>query len=427
MPKIKNKFIFIVIVLILFIISIQFFISFTKASVDTNSYVVLIKWNWFLNENPLEIDKREELDIWDEVSTLWEESFAVIEWWDGSITRLWGDTNIIVNETYVSNDLNKINIAFVLLSWKTWSNITSFFSSDSYFKEYFNDIEAWVRWTVFSVNLEEDYVYSLDHNISLKTKDNKTYVVEKDKPFSITDLDFIDLKQFLETIKDKSFEKINMDFDKEYILWLKQDLVSTFKSNNPLLYVLRYFSPKYYVLYKLDNSWEYNEIYEIITTKLDDEDKSYLYEKILTYYQKLDFVTNDDVELFEKKILYKKILIVLADNNNKELLIKSTINDFNDIVSSDNYNFLEDIISILDNNKDILDYLKIDFSSMIDIDFMPEELKEIFSRNLDSIKNIFWDQIDFDIFSIDWVLDLHDKAKEKINDWLEKIVDQFKK
>lgn len=73
----------------------------------------------------------------DSIRTIGKESLAVIEWGDGSITRLGGNTKISVGNNEVSRDYTKIDISFDLIAGKTWSNVVSFISGDSAFTQTF--------------------------------------------------------------------------------------------------------------------------------------------------------------------------------------------------------------------------------------------------------------------------------------------------
>ena len=125
MTKIKNKFIIFIILIIIWIIWFWIFSSFYNKNVDRDSYVILLNWKAVLNNNILSLDEKEKLSIWDTIRTIWEDALAILEWWDWSVTRLWWDTSIEINELFVSNDLWKLNISFELINWKTWSNVIS--------------------------------------------------------------------------------------------------------------------------------------------------------------------------------------------------------------------------------------------------------------------------------------------------------------
>jgi len=64
MKKSKNKFIIWIILLVLFTLIIQLYISYFSNKIDTNSYLSLVEWKATLNEELLNIDDREALESW---------------------------------------------------------------------------------------------------------------------------------------------------------------------------------------------------------------------------------------------------------------------------------------------------------------------------------------------------------------------------
>jgi hypothetical protein len=125
MRKTGNKFIIFVILGIIWITGVTLYSSFFN-SPSRDSFVILLNGKAMLNQKMLEWDTRNKLQVWDSLRTIWEKSLAVIEWWDGSVTRLWGDSRLTIGELRVSDNLWKINISFELLNGKTWSNVISF-------------------------------------------------------------------------------------------------------------------------------------------------------------------------------------------------------------------------------------------------------------------------------------------------------------
>ena len=387
MKKIKNKFIIFILILVLLVIVVQiFFISSNK--IDTNSYVVLVEWQAIKNKKFLKQDIKQMVLAWDSIRTIWKNSIAVIEWWDGSITRLWPNTFLTVNQNDVSEDLTKIQILFKLLSWKTWSNVINFIWEDSYFKEQFDYVEAWVRWTVFNVDLDNDYLWVTSHEVDLTTKDWKTFKIGENEVISLSNFSLVDLQFFLTELKDEAWENLNTKLDIDLINHLKSKIWGDLGKNNPLLFVLEIFIPKYRVLYELDNGKNLEKIKKIISW-LSDKDKEFLYKKITTKYQKLNFALPSEDKLYKEKILYKKVLLLLASPGNKENLVKYSLFDFKHIVNSWDTKNLEETISLLSDNKDVLDNLKIDFKDFINLDLIPEDLRNKLQDNLDELKYIF--------------------------------------
>ena len=106
----KNKFITFIILLILCVIWAGLYHAYVFTKADRGSFVILIEGEAFLNDQVLELEKREALNIWDIISTKWENSLAVIEWWDGSLTRIGWNSSIELNELFITHDISKMNI-----------------------------------------------------------------------------------------------------------------------------------------------------------------------------------------------------------------------------------------------------------------------------------------------------------------------------
>lgn len=369
MLKIKNKFIIFIISTIVLIITAWVFKSFYEKNINRDSYVVLLKWQATLNNSLLKIDDKQKLTIWDTVRTIWKNALAVLEWWDGSVTRLWWDSSVKIKDLYVSGDVSKINIWFDLLSWKSWSNIISFLWEWSYFKEYFRDSEAAVRWTIFSLDLNNDYLNVTDHKVTLNSN-WKTVVIDKERPFNIKTFDFIALEEFIKNLKDDAWETINSKIDEEFFVWLKTQL------NNDI--------------------WKLTKFKDLDISAIvsNQEKKEELYNKLLEDYQKLNFVKSEDTELFKTKLELKNTLVKLADSENKGILVNSTLYDFKDIISKKEYSNIGLVTSMLSDNKELI--WNIDFKEYFKSDLIPEELKNILKDDLNNMKNIFWDSF------IDW-------------------------
>jgi len=126
MQKIKNKFIIFIILIIVSIVWFWIINSFSDKKINRDSYVLLINWNATLNSVPLKKETRKLLTVWDTVRTIWNSALAVLEWWDGSVTRLWWNSSVKIDDLYLSDNLDTINISFELLKWKSWSTVISF-------------------------------------------------------------------------------------------------------------------------------------------------------------------------------------------------------------------------------------------------------------------------------------------------------------
>ncbi len=395
MTKIKNKFIIFIILIIIWIIWFWIFSSFYNKNVDRDSYVILLNWKAVLNNNILSLDEKEKLSIWDTIRTIWEDALAILEWWDWSVTRLWWDTSIEINELFVSNDLWKLNISFELINWKTWSNVISFLWEDSYFKEYFRDSEAAVRWTIFNVDLDNDYLYVLDHKLNLKTDTWEVIVVDEQQPINLKTFSFIELAEFLNNFKDKAWENLNNNFDSAFFDTLKS------RANEDLNNLIN--------LRNIDINWVIN----------DSEAREELYNELLTEYQKINFIKVDDGELFEAKLEIKEQLVKLANAREKAILLENTLYDFKDIIDSKDYSELDKILPILSDNKDLLDSLNL--KNHINLDSIPDDLKESFWENFNQLKDMFWGSL-IDVKSLDIdVKSIEEKASQALKDGLDSL------
>jgi hypothetical protein len=133
-------------------------------------------------------------------------------------------------------------------------------------------------------------------------------------------------------------------------------------------------------------------------------------------YQKLNFISTDDVDNYKKKVELKKSLIELSDSEDKQNLLITTLYDFKDLVNNKQFGELESVTSILSNNSDILVNLDIKLENYIDPNIMenlkiPEELKKEFENSFNNIKKTLnLENINLDNNA------LFDSAKKSLND-----------
>lgn len=311
----RNKFLYFVIFWIVLIIGVAVYIAIFKKWIDRNSYVELIEWTATLNNEELKINDRKKLKEQDIITTTSKNALAVIEWWDWSITRLWWNTSVKVNELYVSKNVNKLNISFELFNWKTWSNVISLIPDDSYFIQSFVDMEAAVRWTIFNVDLENEYLYVVENSVELTKNDWNTKNIEANKPFNLRTFSFMNLIEFVNHIQDKAFEELNRQLDIELLKFMIQKAYSD-----------------------LTSLTEYASIQIENLSKIDQQE---LYAKILAKYQEINFVNiNDNINLYELKISLKEKLYELAPDKEKQVYMNSLLWELNNIIKNWNNNDL---------------------------------------------------------------------------------------
>jgi hypothetical protein len=387
----SKKYKFVIIILLLIIITIFIWILNLKNNIDRNSYALLLKWSAIINNNILERDKRIKLKIGDIVRTVSNKALVVLEWWDGSVTRLWGNTTVKINNLYFSDDLDKVNISFELLNWKTWSTVISFLWKGSYFNETFNDSVAAVRWTIFDLDLSKNYLYVVNHQVEITNKKtNKKILIQEKKPFNIQTFNFIPLDIFIKSFKDKTWEALNYKIDKNLFNWLEKQIQKD-----------------------LDNLIDISDL-DINWILKNNKKKEELYLKVLKAYQQLNFVKSDNEELFKKKLELKNVLIKLSNNENKEYLLKNTFYDFNDIINKKEYWALNNLLVILNENSDLVNKLELD--KAIDIKKIPKYIKSKLINIKSILINRIWKIENTDVKSIlDSTDNLINKSIDSIN------------
>lgn len=372
---------------------------------------------------------KEILKAWDIISTIWSWSLWIIEWWDNSITRIWWSSKLEIKESDIAKDLSSIKIKFKLMEWKSWSNVVSMFDDKSYFNEEFQDVIAWVRWTVFEVNLDNEYVYVKDHQVEINNiKTNESKTINSWEYFS---LDFLEIVKNIDSkAKDFLWQTMNENIDKDYIINLKNEAIKKAWEYKWKFNINNYLDSKYKVTSELakDNS-DIDKINELINN-MSIEDKNTLYYMIMFDYQKLNIIDSSS-DLFAKKMLYRDVLMLLANDENKKTILKYTFYDLNDSLNSYSWSNLSTLTWFLGKNNEYIKNLWVD-TSVVDLSWDSLklwELKNIMWDNLwnlqdilwlDELKNLKWNSIN------DTINNANNAAKDKVNDTLDSIFNSIK-
>lgn len=72
-------------------------------------------------------------------------------------------------------------------------------------------------------------------------------------------------------MRDDTWNDINKQLDEENIEKLKEEIALHLESNNPFLFLLEVFSPKYRFLYELDNRADFKKLKKILPLLSDDQ------------------------------------------------------------------------------------------------------------------------------------------------------------
>lgn len=96
-------------------------------------------------------------------------TLAVVHWPDHSTTRIGANSRMTIDRMRVTEDYSSIEIELTLESGKIWNNVIRTIYPGSYFRAQLpkNNIIAWVRGTVFEINLDKNYIHSVDHSVAL--------------------------------------------------------------------------------------------------------------------------------------------------------------------------------------------------------------------------------------------------------------------
>ena len=391
MQKNKNKFIYFIIILIVIIIWIWISISLFFKSVDRNSYLELVSWEWLLNDKVLQIWKKEKLSKEDIIETKTKDSLAIIEWWDWSITRLWWNTKVKIENQFVAKNKDQVNILFRLFSGKTWSNVVTYLWEDSYFNQTYSDTEIAVRWTVYLVDADNDYLQVESHKVELTNKQFGKKEVTENKQLKLSNFEFISLGDFIKFFKDKWFFELNQKLDKEYLLKLSLEVEKRVKD-------FVYFAGK-----NIDN--------------LTKEQREKLYKTILSSYQDLNFVSLENSEkLFNLKIALKEKLIDLAPDTEKPSLLSTFSYDLKDIFKNKNFWNFEKITDILKENQKYLDYNN--FTKMLENLGIKFDLWDSLNKLIDTFKEKVLNSANYKEFLENFSSQVNDAIIEQKNIFL---------
>lgn len=368
----KLKIIFIIWLVIIFTLFVIDWYTYSQIyNLNTNTYVTLIKWEGFIKNNlweivTLNINKKNILNKDDEITTL-KDSFAIIKWWDNSLTRLSENAKIKILENQVNNDLSKINIKFNILKWVSWSNIVSIIWTDSYFNADIWWVEAAVRWTTFLADADNKNIYVDKHQVTL--------IYSSWETLNVNQWEWINLenkKIILEKINKfyRNFIKLNLDLDLKYAEDLKKKALERIKKE------LNMVSGILFKIYKDQNAyinvitWE-KELSEVIWG-LSEEQKKQLKSKLNQTLQTINFEKWLNNEIFNLKQNLKKELINsnLINETYKEQLVKYSLYDLSDLKILDpnnkNYKILYSKTQEIFQNK-YFENIKIDFEKNTEV------------------------------------------------------------
>lgn len=444
MKNIKKK------IFLLFLIILPLFLFFNASSyniyskLDTSSYISIKSWSGSIKSidniiKPLDIDKPYKIHKWSTIRTWDNKSFWIITWWDWSVTRLWSNTELKIDDNFVSENFNTINIDIKLLRWRVWTNFKSILWFWSYFKTTGWETIAAIRGTVFTMDIDNNYIDVLEHKVELT---DENWLVKNILPWVAYSIDSLRQISLLNDFLNNEFDEkiinklsnlnidvdtlsdwydLNREEDIKFMKILDGDLINKLRETNPFLNALSFFKSKYSII-KMIDKFEDTEILLAEINKLDKEDRVYVKNYLIYKYQLINFVWSDD-NIFANKIDYKDLIIRLSDNKiEKEIYANSIAYDIEELSNNDtnSKNILDKVDSFLINNTESIDPLFFKnymLEKWISGGFVDEWLNKILIDNFSDLKDtIMW--IDANVIKnniTDWL----DSLENTIHTWLD--------
>ncbi len=137
----------------------------------------------------------------------------MLHWPDGSLTRLDENTKFFVEKMQVSRDYSRIEFSGKLEKGKIWSNmIRTLYPGSSVTVTLPNGVVAGVRGTVFSIDLEHEYIHAVEHAVTVKNRLFQSRTVLPDEAVSTIDI----FKNISLAAVDRTWEEFNKLQDVAY-------------------------------------------------------------------------------------------------------------------------------------------------------------------------------------------------------------------
>ncbi|MCH8518437.1 FecR family protein [Candidatus Gracilibacteria bacterium] len=415
MKILKNKLFLGCIALIIMLLGFQIYEAYSQSTRDTQSYVSPIYGQVFLNENILPQDIRQQIISGDIIRT-GVQSRAVIEWGDGSITRVGESSELLIEQNDISKDRSKITISFELFSGRTWSQVISFLGNDSSFTQKFEGFDAGVRGTVFDVDIEAGFIRASEHAIELITREGDQIIITPDTPYNIVEQVFIDIDIFLRAFQDRAWTEFNKVSDIEYQAELLRELEQKSIRFNPFLKIMEWFFPEYRILYEIDTTKSFESVEELIS-KIKSGQRQKVFNAVQKRYQDYNFISPDQEELYMRKVFLQKALVLLSDDTAfRQSMLERSLLDIDGLIERGNMRQLESILDFIEGYPGLVSGID---TTILErgLQGIPPELRQEFQRSINTIEEIF--QIDISNVSQIRPQDILDGTSEAIDNFLE--------
>lgn len=150
------------------------------------------------------------------------EWIASIVYPDGSVVRMAENTRLVLEEVMVNRDLTEIRIANRIEQGKIWTNVVRALFGNSYFVTRIPSqrVTAAVRGTVYEIDLENDYIHSIDHAVTLENDAKQTTTLISGEVARVSNI----FERLKSDILDPTWIYLNTKFDEIYRVQLKKKL-----------------------------------------------------------------------------------------------------------------------------------------------------------------------------------------------------------
>lgn len=351
-----------------------------KAEIIENKYkdpyIIITKWSAIIKRKSiikLSVKNKENIFVWDKIRTF-DDSNATLFWPDGSITRLWSKTAMTIDEIMINKKTASYNIKFNLEEWKTWSNIIKYLKKDSSFTESYDywNYAATVRWTIFEMNIDNNYVHAVNHDV--KIIDYK----ESDKNYIVAEWQALNMMHPQDNVPNEVWDSEwideNMKLDKIFLQWIlsdfKNSLNSALKKDNIWSRFVSYLKNLFHI-------WNSSYIKDLWTSFLNWNwfDQEEFNKKYLSLSSKEKYILSQGIWW-----LYDRIHAL--PNNENTVSYKASLRD---ILISSSENKIE-------RDRLLKDYIKLDLFDYVEIKDSPNSTdSKLLKRNIDKY---IWDLSD---------------------------------
>ncbi len=212
----------------------MFFGMFSFVSVDTNvaragTFTKLSDFEGevFVNRDGENILPQEGMELYENDTVITGDGEVVIEYFDDSVSRLSGDTEVLINRLWSEGDSNVSTYVEVsVIDGSMWSKVLNLVEDDSFFVVVAKDVYTSAKRGAFNVELDEDDVeVEVYHNtveVYSQTNDNTEKIVSG---YAVTVEDDSEMK--VAVTEESQWATENLEEDIVYVAEVEERLLAS--------------------------------------------------------------------------------------------------------------------------------------------------------------------------------------------------------